>query len=111
MSIQTKSKWYDFITWYRLAEAIPRTIILGSRFLDRYLIYPKGGCPGLKTKSLQDCWWKARIIPHIDSPGEGEDFSISMIQIMDYGEANKNNAKTPAIITHLINQITKKLKI
>jgi len=32
-----KVKWYDFNTRCRLAEAMPRTIILGSGFMDRLL--------------------------------------------------------------------------
>jgi len=36
-----KVKWYDFSTRCRLAEVMPRTIILGSRFMERHLIYRK----------------------------------------------------------------------
>jgi len=36
-----KIKWYDFNTRCRLDEAMPRTIIFGSRFMDRHLIYRK----------------------------------------------------------------------
>jgi len=33
-----KVKWYYFNTRCRLTEAMPRTIILGSRFMDRHLV-------------------------------------------------------------------------
>jgi len=36
-----KIKWYDFNNRCRLDEAMPRTIILGSRFMDKHLIYRK----------------------------------------------------------------------
>jgi len=36
-----KVKWYDFNTRCRLAEVMPRIIILGSRFMERHLIYRK----------------------------------------------------------------------
>jgi hypothetical protein len=36
-----KVKWNDFNTRCRLAEAMPRTIILESRLVDKRLIYRK----------------------------------------------------------------------
>ncbi|KAG4106252.1 hypothetical protein H8356DRAFT_1070323 [Neocallimastix lanati (nom. inval.)] len=36
-----KVKLYDFNIRCRLAEAIPKTIILGSKFMDRHLIFRK----------------------------------------------------------------------
>lgn len=34
-------KWYEYETRCRLADAIPRTIVLGSKFMDQHLVYRK----------------------------------------------------------------------
>jgi len=73
-----KVKWYDFKTRCRLAEAMPRTIILGSRFMDRYLIYRKVDVHDQQSKVYKIDGEKPGL-PDIDSPGECEGESIYMV--------------------------------
>ena len=34
-------KWYEYATRCRLSDAMPKTVVLGSKFMDRHLIYRK----------------------------------------------------------------------
>jgi len=64
-----KFKWYDFHTRCRLADALPGTIILGSRFMDRHLIYRKIDVHDQQPKVYKiDC--ERLGLPDVDSPGE-----------------------------------------
>jgi len=74
-----KVKWYDFNTRCRLAEAMPRTIILSSRFMDRHLIYRKIDVHDKQSKVYKIDGEKPGL-PDVDSLGECEGESIYMVQ-------------------------------
>ena len=73
-----KVKWYDFNTRCRLAEAIPSTIILGSRFINRHLIYRKIDVHDQQLKVYKIDGERPGL-PDVDSPGECEDENIYMV--------------------------------
>ncbi|KAG4100932.1 hypothetical protein H8356DRAFT_1034704 [Neocallimastix lanati (nom. inval.)] len=80
-----KVKWYDFNTRCRLAEAMPRTIILGSRFMDRHLIYRKIDVHDQQPKVYKIDGERPGL-PDVDSPGECAGESIYMVQLPEERE-------------------------
>jgi len=83
---------------------MPRTIILGSRFMDRNLIYRKIDIHDQQPKVFKIDGEKPGL-PDVDSPGECEGESIYMVQINEKEEAEPEETKPIARITQLINQV------
>ncbi|ORY38476.1 hypothetical protein LY90DRAFT_510877 [Neocallimastix californiae] len=96
-----KVKWYDFNTRCKLTEAMPRTIILGSRFMERHLIYRKIVVHDQQPKVYKIDGERPGP-PDVDSPGKCEGESIYMVHINYKEEAEPEEAKR---ITQLINQV------
>jgi len=106
-----KVKWYDFNTRYKLAEAMLRTIILGSRFMDRHLIYRKIDIHDQQPK-VYKIDGERSVLPDVDSPGEGEGESIYMVQIQeDENAAVKKENQSTERITKIINQVVDNQKL
>jgi len=105
-----KVKWYDFNTRCRLTEAMPRTIILGSRFMERHLIYRKIDVHDQQPK-VYKMDGKRSGPPDVDSPRECEGESIYIVQINYKEETEPEEAKSMARITQLINQVINNQKI
>ena len=101
-----KVKWYDFNTRCRLAEAMPRTIILGSRFMDRHLIYRKIDVHDKQPKVYKIDGERPGL-PDVDSPGEFEGESIYMVQLPEEKkeEAVLKEFQPTGRITKIINQV------
>ncbi|KAG4083156.1 hypothetical protein H8356DRAFT_1089748 [Neocallimastix lanati (nom. inval.)] len=94
----------------KLKYAMPRTIILGSRFMDRYLIYRKINIHNRQLKVFK-IEGERPGLPDVDSPGECEGESIYMVQINEKDEAEPEEAKPIPRITPLINQVINNQKI
>ena len=105
-----KVRWYDFKTRCRLAEAMPRTIILGSRFMDRHLIYRKVDTRDLQPKVYKIAGEKPGL-PDVDTPGECEGDSIYMVQAEEKDNVKEDVAIPPARITQLISKVIDNQKI
>jgi len=106
-----KVKWYDFKTRCRLAEAMPRTIILGSRFMDRHLIYRKVDVHDQQPKVYKIDGERPGL-PDVDSPGECEGESIYMGQeIDDIEPAVQREIQPTARITKIIQQVIDNQKL
>ncbi|KAG4094851.1 hypothetical protein H8356DRAFT_997862, partial [Neocallimastix lanati (nom. inval.)] len=106
-----KVKWYDFNTRCRLAEAMPRTIILGSRFMDRHLIYRKIDVHDQQPKVYKIDGERPGL-PDVDSPGECAGESIYMVQLPEEGEeAVQKEIQPTARITKIINQVIDNQKL
>jgi len=110
-SVLVKSKWYDFNTRCTLAEAMPRTIILGSRFIDRHLIYRKIDVHDIQPKVYKIDGERPGL-PDVDSPGECEGENIYMVQIQeDENAAVKKEIQPTERITKIINQMVDNQKL
>ena len=105
-----KVRWYDFNTRCRLAEAMPRTIILGSRFMDRHLIYRKVDTRDLQPKVYKIDGEKPGL-PDVDTPGECEGDSIYMVQAEEKDLDKEDVATPPARITQLISKVIDNQKL
>ncbi|KAG4083487.1 hypothetical protein H8356DRAFT_1089498 [Neocallimastix lanati (nom. inval.)] len=90
-----KVKWYDFKTRCKLAEDIPRTIILGSRFLDMHLIYHKVDVNDQQPK-IYKIDGERPGLPDVDSPWECEGENIYMAQLKDEEETEEEILRPPA---------------
>ncbi|KAG4083478.1 hypothetical protein H8356DRAFT_1017464, partial [Neocallimastix lanati (nom. inval.)] len=106
-----KVKWYDFNTRCRLAEAMPRTIILGSRFMDRHLIYRKIDVHDQQPKVYKIDGERPGL-PDVDSPEECAGESIYMVQLPEEREeAVQKEIQPTARITKIINQVIDNQKL
>ncbi|KAG4081893.1 hypothetical protein H8356DRAFT_1019804, partial [Neocallimastix lanati (nom. inval.)] len=106
-----KVKWYDFNTRCRLAEAMPRTIILGSRFMDRHLIYRKIDVHDQQPKVYKIDGERPGL-PDVDSPEECAGESIYMVQFPEEREeAVQKEIQPTARITKIINQVIDNQKL
>ena len=84
---------------------MPRTIILGSRFMDRHLIYRKIDVHDKQPKVYKIDGERPGL-PDVDSPGECEGESIYMVQVIEDKETTLQKEIQPtARITKIIQQV------
>ncbi|ORY21973.1 hypothetical protein LY90DRAFT_515797 [Neocallimastix californiae] len=90
---------------------MPRTIILGSRFIDRHLIYRKIDVHDIQPKVYKIDGERPGL-PDVDSPGECEGENIYMVQIQeDENAAVKKEIQPTERITKIINQMVDNQKL
>ena len=96
-------KWYEYATRCRLSDAMPKTVVLGSKFMDRHLIYRKIDTRDHKPKVYK---MKGDVIDTREDKMEqcmGE--SIYMVQ--ETAKDENQNVQQPkgARITRLVEEI------
>jgi len=99
-----KLKWYEYATRCRLSEAMSRTVVLGSKFMDKHLIYRKIDKKDFKPKVYK---MGGEITDTYEDTMEqctGE--SIYMVQDSKEDESKQQHkgAKTTQLVEEIIHQ-------
>ena len=96
-----KLKWYEYATRCRLSEAMPRTVVLGSKFMDKHLIYRKIDKKDFKPKVFKMDGETTDTYEDTMEQCTGE--SIYMVQESKEDEGNQQHKG--ARITQLVEEI------